>query len=86
MTPQEFMDKWGLTKKDLAIALDLSLAQVERWFFKPESSNYQDPQARHLKRLKELDFIFETLDLAESSLNRCPEHIKSIQRTRKNIS
>lgn len=79
MTPQEFMEKWGLSKKELAIALDLSNAQVERWFFKPESSNYQDPQPRHLKRLEEIDFILETVRRAQSDLDRCPEHIKSIK-------
>lgn len=76
MEPQEFMDKWGCSRKQLADLLDLSLPVVERWFFKPDSSNYAQPREGHKRRLSEIDFILETVDRTQETLDRCPKHLR----------
>lgn len=76
------MSKWGVSRKELADLLDLSLQQVERWFFKPESSNYQEAQPRHLRRLAEIDFLFEMMERSQQNLQACPEHLKKYFRPR----
>ena len=78
------MDKWRLSKKELADQLDLSVAQVERWFFDPTSSNYSRPNIRHLRRLAEIDFILTTITKSQETIAACPDHIKKILRKHQN--
>lgn len=69
--PREFKRIWKVTNAQLAKLLDLTEQQVERWFFKPEAKNYVEPEERHLKRLAEINYMWNSLD-------SCPPHIQEI--------
>lgn len=57
MEPQEFMDKWGIDRVGLSQLLDLSMAQVDRWFFPATAKNYARPRKSQCDRLAEIDLI-----------------------------
>ncbi len=77
MSPEEFVNKWQIDKKELAKLLSVSYPVVERWFF-VSGKNKRDPKANHLNRLSEIDYILETLNQCQKGIDSCPTHIKDL--------
>jgi DNA-binding transcriptional regulator YiaG len=50
-----FYQKWNVTQRQMAQICGCSLATVERWF----SSQRQSPESIYLRRLAEMDFVWE---------------------------
>jgi hypothetical protein len=69
MDPQDFIDKWRVSRRDLGALLDLKEAQIERWFFSKESKNYKSPKQSHRDRLAEIDLILTMRDTLQSASN-----------------
>lgn len=68
LNPQEFLQKWSVSRKDLADLCDCSLSTVNHWFSKGGAEKIE---LKYLRRLAEVDCIW-------SSLENCPPHLKEI--------
>jgi hypothetical protein len=83
---KDFLQRRGVGREQLADLLDLSLPQVERWFFDSSAKNFREPEEKHIKRLKEIDFVLDTLAWAETNIDRCPPHLRTLYLRVKNQS
>lgn len=77
LEPQEFIDKWGVSRQQLAELLDLSSLQVNRWFLSPDATTKQEVQEKHKRRLAEIDYILEAIEKAPPHLRRIIEEKSS---------
>lgn len=57
MAPNEFYAKWDVTHAMMAQICGCSESTVNRWFQK--GSGYQPPEPIYLRRLAEIDFLWE---------------------------
>lgn len=57
MTPADFYAKWDVTHAQMAQICGCSESTVDRWF--QGGKGYQPPEPIYLRRLAEMDFLWE---------------------------
>lgn len=70
--PSNFLQKWNVSRHDLAEICDCGIDTVNHWFSK--STGEKIPH-KYLRRLAEVDYIW-------SSLEQVPEHLKELYNRR----
>ncbi|NEO20194.1 hypothetical protein [Moorena sp. SIO4A5] len=60
MTPQQFYQKWDLTREDMALICSCSVQTVNGWF--STSRRCYPPTAGHLRHLAIMDFLLEDFE------------------------
>lgn len=68
MTPTAFYAKWNVTHAQIARICGCSESTVDRWFSGGKS--HRLPAPIHLRRLAEMDFLWETYEEIPASLRR----------------
>jgi transcriptional regulator with XRE-family HTH domain len=68
MTPQDFYAKWNVTHAQIAQICGCSEPTVDRWFTR--GKNHRIPDASYLRRLAEIDFLWEFYDRIPLSLRK----------------
>lgn len=51
ITPQEFENRWDVSRQEIATICDCSLRTVKRWFQESETGSYVAPTVHHLLAL-----------------------------------
>ncbi|MBD2123410.1 helix-turn-helix domain-containing protein [Trichocoleus sp. FACHB-262] len=72
MSPQEFYAKWSVTHAQMAQICGCSEPTVDRWFAK--AKNYRPPEAVYLRRLAEMNLLWESYEQVPPALRQvlCP--------------
>jgi hypothetical protein len=72
MSPWDFYRKWSVTHSQIAQICGCSLSTVDRWF--ASGNNYRHPELKYLRRLAEMDALWESYEQIPPSLwhRLCP--------------
>lgn len=73
MTPEEFMERWGVTKEELAIITSKGSETIKNWF--AEGSKHRPPTQDVLDRLTFVHLLWNRWLEEERTL---PPHIRSM--------
>jgi hypothetical protein len=57
MSPADFYAKWSVTHTQMTRICGCSVSTVDRWFL--EGGGYRPPEPGYLRRLAEVDFLWE---------------------------
>jgi len=68
MSPANFYAKWNVTHAQIAAICGCSESTVDRWFQRSRSS--QLPEAIYLRRLAEMDFLWENYEQIPTELRQ----------------
>lgn len=66
MTPADFYAKWSVTHTQMARICGCSVSTVDRWFL--QGSGYRPPELEYLRRLAEVDFLWENFEQIPTTL------------------
>ncbi|HEY9697672.1 MAG TPA: hypothetical protein V6D10_10445 [Trichocoleus sp.] len=77
MTPQAFYAKWNVSHAQIALICGCSQPTVDRWF--SQGTNRRSPSAVHLRRLAEMDLLWECYEAIPPALLKriCPTQLES---------
>lgn len=76
MSPREFIDKWGLTRAELASILNKKMTTVDHWF---SAKSPLEPPPDVQQRLVEIDTLFSQWKLADERLPQLRELYETIR-------
>ena len=68
MSPTDFYSKWNVTHAQIAAICGCSESTVDRWFQRGRSS--QPPEPIYLRRLAEMDFLWENYEQIPAELRQ----------------
>ncbi|HEY9697118.1 MAG TPA: helix-turn-helix transcriptional regulator [Trichocoleus sp.] len=68
MTPQAFYAKWNVSHAQIALICGCSQSTVDRWF--SQGTNRRSPSAIHLRRLAEMDLLWECYEAIPLALRQ----------------
>lgn len=75
MTPQDFIQKWCLTRGELAQLVSVSVSTINQWVAK---NSKQTPHAAVLKYLELIDHVWETWRSQEQSRREFPPEVADL--------